>query len=85
MIQQLVVDAVVLAAAAWLVWSFAPSGLRRRLAGLAPRGSRARAEAASPLAAGGVEALQAQELDGRAPPRATRPAADACGPECGCR
>jgi hypothetical protein len=79
MIQQLIVDVVVAAAAAWLVWSFAPSGLRRRMAALAPRGGRARALAASPLAAGGVEALQAQELDGRA-----APTGDGCGPGCGC-
>ena len=79
MIQQLVVDGVVLFAAGWLVWSFAPSGLRRRIAAWTPRGSRARALAASPLAAGGVEALQAQELDGR-----SAPVADDCGPGCGC-
>ena len=80
MIQQAVVDLVVLAAALWLVWTFAPSGVRRRVSRLLPRGSRARRLAASPAAAGGVEGLQAAEIDGR-----PAPASDAgCGPGCGC-
>ena len=79
MIQQMIVDGVVVVAALWLVWTFAPHALRRRVAILLPRGSHARAVAASPIAAGGVEGLQANEIDGRPPP-----GADACGPGCGC-
>ncbi|MBE7217882.1 MAG: hypothetical protein INR64_05365 [Caulobacteraceae bacterium] len=78
MIQQLLVDAIVACAALWLVWTFAPYGARKRFAALLPRG-RPRAVAASPAAAGGVEGLQAVELDGRPPP-----AAKDCGPGCGC-
>lgn len=79
MIQQAVVDVVVAGAALWLVWTFAPAGLRQRVARLLPRGSQARRTAAAPLAAGGVEGLQAVELDGR-----PAPAAKDCGPGCGC-
>ena len=82
MIQQAAVDVIVAAAAAWLVWTFAPFGVRRRLAALLPRGSRARATAASPLAAGGVEGLQAAEIDGGSAPGSA--AAKDCGPGCGC-
>ena len=81
MIQQLAVDAIVAVAAAWLVWTFAPFSVRRRLADLLPRGSRARAAAISPTSAGGVEGLQAAEIDGRpAPAKAVKD----CGPGCGC-
>ena len=81
MIQRLAVDAIVAAAAAWLVWTFAPFAVRRRLSALLPRGSRARATAASPFSAGGVEGLQALEIDGR--PAEASSAKD-CGPGCGC-
>lgn len=81
MIQQLAVDAIVAAAAAWLIWTFAPFAVRRRLAALLPRGSRARATAASPLSAGGVQGLQAVEIDGR-PEEAAAPKDGGTG--CGC-
>ena len=87
MIQQAAVDVIVAAAAAWLVWTFAPFDLRRWAARLLPRGSRARAVAASPVAAGGVEGLQARELDGRSAPTQVQSQAQAakdCGPGCGC-
>lgn len=76
MIQRLAVDAVVLVAAGWLVWTFAPAGLRAALSRLLPR--RARATAAASFAAGGVEGLQAEELAGEGAPSAS------CGPACGC-
>ena len=76
MIQQLAVDAVVLVAGGWLVWTFAPAGVRAALSRLLPR--PARASAAAPLAAGGVEGLQAEELAGEGAPSAP------CGPSCGC-
>ena len=76
MIQQLLVDAVVLVAAGWLVWTFSPAGMRAAAARLLPR--RARAAAAAPLAAGGVEGLHAEELAGEGAPSAP------CGPSCGC-
>ena len=82
MIQQVAVDVIVGAAAAWLVWTFAPFGVRRRIAALLPRGSRARATAASPLSAGGVEGLQAVEIDGRS--AAGAQTHGTCGPGCGC-
>lgn len=77
MIQRLVVDAVVLVAAGWLVWTFAPAGLRTVLSRLLPRRARA-AIAAAPFAAGGVEGLQAEELAAEGAPSAP------CGPSCGC-
>ena len=58
MLQSLIVDAVVLLAAAWLVWSFAPASFRRLF-------TRRRAAAPSYDAA-----LQADELDGRESPAA---------------
>lgn len=82
MIQQAAVDVIVAVAAAWLVWTFAPIGARRLITGLLPRGSHARATAASPTAAGGVEGLQAAELDGGGAPAS--PMTKDCGPGCGC-
>lgn len=54
-LQTVVVDAVVAAAALWLLWSFGPSGWRARL-------TRRRAEPSYD------RALQADQIDGRSPP-----------------
>ena len=54
-LQELVVDGVVLAAVAWLVWSFGPESWRARLA------RRRRGAPAEDVA------LRADGLDGRAP------------------
>ena len=55
MLQSIVVDAVVLAAAAWLVWTFAPASLRS----LVTR---------KPAVPSYDAALQADELAGQQPP-----------------
>ena len=73
MIQTFAVDVIVVAAAAWLVWSFAPAGLRRWLR--FPRVRRDRVTAARPDADCGCEVadgncqtpglpLRAEELGG---------------------
>lgn len=54
-VQGVAVDAVVAAAALWLLWSFGPESWRARLSGRRAQPSYDRA-------------LQADELDGRSPP-----------------
>ena len=72
-LQGLVVDAVVAAAALWLLWSFGPESWRARLSGRRAGPGRDRA-------------LQAEELDGRPAVKSPAESQDGrgCGPDCGC-
>ena len=60
LIQGVVVDAVVAAAALWLVWSFGPESWRARLSGRRAAASHDRA-------------LQADPIDGRPPDKGCGP------------
>lgn len=68
LVQTVAVDAVVILAAAWLVWSFGPESLRRLIT------RKRQAKPAYDVA------LHADGLDGR--PETAK--AKDCGPDCGC-